>query len=215
MATLQNNNSFEMFRKDLDRLFRENHQPMYRAAYGVDQNREEAEDVVQTIFLKLIQGEPPPDFYENPAGYLHRAATNGAISALRARDSRKLTDCDIDSLEIQTPPSESAHADDLSRLQKALAKMNPDLVEVMNLHYKEGYTFVEIAKIRGKTLRAVAMEIYRARNEMKKLIRIEEKKREEQEDQHSSDGRPVVADASEEGSGGGRRSDVEAAGGRA
>lgn len=56
--------------QDFDEIYR-NHAPLvYRTAWGVLGSREDAEDVVQTVFLKLLQRESRPEIRTNPGGYL-------------------------------------------------------------------------------------------------------------------------------------------------
>ena len=62
----------ERFQQELEALYRENYQLIYRAAYGVTGNAEDAQDVLQTVFVKLIEAPPPGDFKRNPKGYLYR-----------------------------------------------------------------------------------------------------------------------------------------------
>src|SRR6185436_8619001 len=77
--------------EQLDRIFREHHQLVYRTAYGVTGSREDAQDVVQTIFLRLLRQEFPADLERNPKAYLYRAAVNLSLNTIRQRRRRVLT----------------------------------------------------------------------------------------------------------------------------
>ena len=188
----------ETFQHEMEMLFRENHERVYRAAYGVTGSKEDAEDVLQTVFLRLIAGsESPSDFCRNPKGYLHRAAVNEALHVKETRKRQRLTDADVNTLEIQAPTPESGHDEDLLRMRAAIARMKPEFVEVLNLRYKEEYSCRDIAKLRRRPLRTVLSDLFRARAELKKLIRIEEKNSEKQEEKHAADRRPVLANSSQ------------------
>src|SRR6185503_10977874 len=89
--------------EELDRIFREHHQLVYRTAYGVTGSREDAQDVVQTIFLRLLRREFPPDLKKNPKAYLYRAAFNAAISVIRSRRRN-----DLESIEQVEAPAAPA-----------------------------------------------------------------------------------------------------------
>ena len=67
----------------LEQIFRVHHHMVYRTAYGVLGNTEDAEDVVQAIFLRLLDRGISPDMTRNPAGYLHRAAVNESLNVIR------------------------------------------------------------------------------------------------------------------------------------
>src|SRR4029453_15868070 len=54
---------------ELEDLFREHHQLIYRTAYSVTGSKPDAEDVLQVIFLRLLRRGLPPDLLKNPKGY--------------------------------------------------------------------------------------------------------------------------------------------------
>src|SRR5204863_406585 len=70
---------------EFEKLFREHSQMLYRTAYSLLDNGPDAEDVLQTIFLRLLRGGLPRDFERNPKGYLYRAAVNLSLDTIRTR----------------------------------------------------------------------------------------------------------------------------------
>lgn len=46
---------------EFDQLFREHYQLVYRTAFRVTRSEEDAEDVLQTVFLRLVRREFPPE----------------------------------------------------------------------------------------------------------------------------------------------------------
>ena len=55
----------------LEQIFLEHKDLIYRAAYRVTGNASDAEDVLQTVFLRLVRQEKFPEISNLP-GYLHR-----------------------------------------------------------------------------------------------------------------------------------------------
>lgn len=51
---------------EFDQFFRDHNQLVYRTAFRVTRSAEDSEDVLQTIFLRLIRREFPPDLKRNP-----------------------------------------------------------------------------------------------------------------------------------------------------
>src|SRR5215475_5350264 len=84
--------------QEFEQLFRSHSRLVYRTAYGVTGNAEDAEDVLQTIFLRLIRRELPPNLKKNPKAYLYRAAVNVSLSTVRSRGNRELIR-DVDGFE--------------------------------------------------------------------------------------------------------------------
>ena len=187
--------------QELDGVFRQNHELMYQIAFRVTKNHHDAEEVLQKIFMRLMQsvirGAPPPsDFVKNSKGYLYRAAINEATSVLRQRE-RQPVHVNIDSVEIAVPGPDVEPDERIARLRAALTKMKPNLIEVLNLYYKEEYDCSEIAKMRGKAVGTVWAELCRARLQLMKLIRNQEKYSETQETKHQTSSGSVLADGSQ------------------
>src|ERR1700674_4086868 len=63
--------------RPLEILFRQHSDRVFRAA--------NAEDVLQTVFLRLARGPETPSVLENPEGYFARAAINASLDLLRSR----------------------------------------------------------------------------------------------------------------------------------
>lgn len=118
---------------------------VYRTASAVTGNAEDAEDVLQTIFLKLIRSEYSGQLNKNPKAYLYRAAVNLSLDLLRARSRRTFTH-DVDHLEAPAAFSNSQFDDELHhRLTEALADLNPDSAQVLVLRYVHDYSDAEIS----------------------------------------------------------------------
>src|SRR5689334_21928830 len=93
------------FNPEVDVLFRQHSRLVYRTACVVTGNREDAEDVLQTIFLRLARAVPTA-LYKNPAGYLYRAAVNISLNKIRLRRRQVLTG-DFQFLDIAQTPAGS------------------------------------------------------------------------------------------------------------
>jgi len=197
----------ERFQQELEALFQENRRVIYRAAYRVTGNVEDAEDILQDVFIKLIRRQPSSAFNRNPKGYLYRTAINSALNLIRSRETRNVADDDVNSMEIPAE-GETWHNDDIMLMRRALAKMKPNLIEIVNLHYNEGYSCREIAKITGRAAPTVAADLFRARALLKRLMGIQEKYRETQQRKNQRVRKPDLADTSRarDGSGGGQGS---------
>src|SRR5207249_11897120 len=65
-----------------------NHDRVFRTAYRVTGNAADAEDVLQTVFLRLARG-PQVTTPENEEGYFARAAINASLDLLRSRKRAK------------------------------------------------------------------------------------------------------------------------------
>ena len=66
----------------LERIYLDHHAQVFRAAYRITGNSSDAEDVLQTVFLRLARAERGETLSETPGSYLHRAAVNAALERL-------------------------------------------------------------------------------------------------------------------------------------
>jgi RNA polymerase sigma-70 factor, ECF subfamily len=156
--------------QEFEEIFREHYRLVYRTAYSVTGSRQDAEDVLQTIFVRLLQRELPPELVKNPKAYLYRAAVNVSLNVLRSRKRQRLATA-IDTLEV--PARDAAQPDDgLQRnLLDALAELKPRTVEMLILRYEHNYSDAEIAKMLGKSRGTIAVTLYRARARLKRLLK--------------------------------------------
>ena len=158
--------------EDIEDLFREHYQLLYRSAYAVTGNRQDAEDVLQSLFVKLLQNGIPPDLKQSPARYLHRAAVNLSLNVLRTRKRRKLVD-GVEELAMPALDGRDDHrqSEELhDRLMRALAQLKPRALEILLLHYKHDQSDVQIAKMLGTTRGTIAVALYRIRARLRKLL---------------------------------------------
>ena len=159
--------------EDFERIFRENHDLVYRVAYRVTGNAEDAEDVLQTLFLRLLRRDCLPDIERNPKAYLHRASINIALDLIKVR-SRNVTAGDVEQrLEDTAPPQDRRQAglEIQDWLRTALAELSPKAAEIFVLRHVEGYDNAEIAKLVGTSRGTVAVLLFRARARLKKSVR--------------------------------------------
>jgi RNA polymerase sigma factor (sigma-70 family) len=153
-----------------EQLFHEHHPLVYRTAYSVTGSREDAEDVAQTIFLKVYKRGGWSRLKENPKAYLYRAAVNEALSVIRSRRRQILTD-DPNELDRAVEPAASAVGDTLQQqFREALAGLGPSAVEIVILRYEHNYSDAEIARLLGTSRSAIAVRLFRARARLRKFM---------------------------------------------
>ena len=150
-------------------IFRDYANLVFATAYGVTRSREDAEDVVQTIFMRLFQSGIPPDFHKNPKGYLYCAATNQSLTLLRSRRRRPTAPIDVVTIPDRVSVGQS---DEVlrRRLYEAIESLDPKAVQVLMLRYAQGYTDAEIAKLLGASRVSIAVLLHRAKSRLKKLL---------------------------------------------
>ena len=132
---------------------------------------QDAEDVLQTIFLRLLRRELPPDLNRNPKAYLYRAAVNLSLDVIEARRRHVLTE-NTNCLRASALADDSDFEEELhQRLYQAIAQLAPESAEILILRYVHNSSDAEIAKMLGKSRGVIAMRLFRSRARLKKLLR--------------------------------------------
>ncbi len=158
----------------LESVFLEHQRRVFRAAYRITGNAQDAEDVLQTVFLRLArQGDAAA--LANPSSYLYRAAVNAALDLLRARRDRPSVALEEAHGSADGPekrPDQAHEAAELRAwLRQAIAGLPPRAAEVFALHHLEGLDNKEIAQALGLSRVAVAVTLHRARYRLQQEFR--------------------------------------------
>jgi len=161
---------------ELERIFLQHHRRVLQAAYRITGSPADAEDVLQTVFLRLLRKDACPGRAEDMGSYLYRAAVNASIDLLRSQKTRQNID-----LEMVAPrlvqsdgvsPEESREARELEEwLRAALTRLSPQSAEVFALRFLEGLDNQEIAEIIDTSPGVVAVVLHRTRSRLRDELR--------------------------------------------
>ena len=158
---------------ELETLFQAHHERVFRAAYRITGSAADAEDVLQTVFLRLAKSQGTWDLSGNPAAYLSRAAINAALDLVRKRGRVVgLNDLTQEPRERDARNPESQHVDrELQKLiRQAVSRLGATAAEMFVLRYYEGHDNREIARIMGTSQMVVGVVLHRARTKLRKEI---------------------------------------------
>jgi len=161
---------------DVDQIFREHHSTVFRAAYRVTGNAGDAEDVLQTVFMRLLRRQPDAEAVTNMEGYLRRAAVNAALDLIRSRQSTPHVP--LEDVAPLLPENASLAPDRVQRsaeirhwLREALARLSPRAAEIFALRFFEGKDNPEIAEALGTTAGSIAVTLSRTRERIQQEFR--------------------------------------------
>jgi len=156
----------------LEPIYREHSKAVMQAAYRITGNAEDAEDVLQTVFIRLARRSAPPEFSGNALPYLRRAATNAALDIVQSK--RVKTSVAFDGIgeavtrDSAPLPDTLQHARDIhQRLREAVAGLSRRSAEVFSMSYFEGLDNTAIAATLGTSPGTVAVTLHRVRERLK------------------------------------------------
>lgn len=137
---------------------------VYRAALRVTGSPADAEDVLQTVFLRLLNRDDMAETARAPEAYFRRAATNAAIDIIRRRAVRGERAVDE---QLSAPPSSPILKE---RLRRAIAQLPPRDAELFSLRYVEGISNSELADMLGMERVTVGTRLHRIRQTLQESL---------------------------------------------
>ena len=142
-------------------LYEQHADTVYRTALRVTGNDADAEDAMQTVFLRMMN-HSGMEISHTPEPYLRRAATNAAIDILRKKHSQRESPLDL------SPERSSAAKDVLLKeaLRRALAKLDPEDAQLFTMRNLDGFSYEELAEMFGIERGTVASRLHRIRQDL-------------------------------------------------
>lgn len=149
--------------KDFREFYKTYSQMTYRVCLMYMKNRYDAEDAMQMVFTKYIEKNPSFENIHQEKAWVVITSANTCKSLLR-RHSRK--DISIDELMVEIPAAKGENSEILSAVMNLPHKYKSTIY----LHYYEGYSCSEIAKILKTKESTVRSYLYRGREKLKNYL---------------------------------------------
>lgn len=147
-------------RSDIARLYEQYIHDVFRLALSYLHSKQDAEDVCQTVFMRLMDKSVDVP-QEKEKAYLLTSTANACKNHLRSFWRKRVV-----SLEGSVITSTDMDRD----LWYAIGKLPPKYRAVIHLYYFEGYDHVQIAEILGISVSAVQTRASRARDMLRKEL---------------------------------------------
>ena len=157
-------------KQQFEHLFKDNYPHMYRMAFSMVENAEDAKDAVHQVFAQIWKGKPQIS-EDSIRGYMLAATRNQCLHILHTRQlQRKMEE------ELKRQAQER-HDEEHEELLQALQQVIEDnLTEqdrrVLQLHYQEEMTYAETASVLGISAAAVNKHITRSLFKIRQTLKI-------------------------------------------
>jgi RNA polymerase sigma-70 factor (ECF subfamily) len=143
---------------------------MYRMAYSMVKDADDAKDAVHQVFAQIWKGKPKVS-EDSMRGYLLAATRNQCLHMLRQRQLRQQMEEELKRATEQRYDDERQEL--LQQLQEVI---DQNLTEqdrrVLQLHYDEEMTYAETATVLGISASAVNKHITRSLEKIRKTLHI-------------------------------------------
>ena len=150
----------------LGELYEALKQPMYAVAYRIVLSREDAEDVVQDVFVSLMHISET-ERIKNGKAYLFQIVRNEALRRLRLRGRESA----CENPEIYVKHAAEAGWSDVDR---AMATLSAEDRQIVAMHAEAGLTYSEIAKATASSAATVFRRYRKALGKLQKFFCVSE-----------------------------------------
>jgi RNA polymerase sigma-70 factor (ECF subfamily) len=146
---------------------------LYRLAFRFCGNRDDAEDLVQDLLIKLYDRREEIAALDKPRPWLARALYRLYVDRWRRAERSPIVAVEDVDLPEEDAPARPGPATELEshwtreRLQTALQALNPDQRALLMLHDVEGYTLSELEEVLATPIGTLKSRLHRARAAMR------------------------------------------------
>jgi RNA polymerase sigma-70 factor (ECF subfamily) len=144
---------------DFAGLYEQHYEAVFRAALRVTGSSADAEDVLQTVFLRVMSQNEQDEAARRPAAYFRRAAVNAAVDVLRRRAVHAEAVYDDRAPHAAVEPSLLLKV----QLRRAIATLEREDATLFLLRYVEGLSNQELADLFRLEKNNVAVRLHRIR----------------------------------------------------
>lgn len=145
-------------------LYERHSETVYLTALRVTGNPADAEDAMQTVFMRVLNQGESLAADSTPKSYFKRAATNASVDILRRRTSRNEAPLE-EGLARASPESPAMLKE---QLRQAIGQLEPRDAELFVLRFVEGMSNGELAELYGVEKASIAMRLHRIRQQLQK-----------------------------------------------
>lgn len=139
--------------------------PILRLCMTYSLTREDAQDICQEIFLKLLEQEKEFTDREHEKAYIIKMAINACKNLLKSAGRRRVVPMD----QAERVPAPEGECSELIQLIRTLPE---HYGAVVYLFYYEGYSLDEIAKLCSCTPAAARKRLSRSRKLLAKKLEV-------------------------------------------
>lgn len=145
---------------------------LFRIAFCITRSREEAEDVVQDVMLKVWDRPGNWKEVDSAEAYCCRMARNISLGrlALKGNHTEELNGQQVSVGRADLPNERVEKEESLGMLRKLIARLPEAQRMVVQLRDVEGMSYQEIARVLEVSEEWVKVNLFRARKEIKGLF---------------------------------------------
>jgi RNA polymerase sigma-70 factor (ECF subfamily) len=148
------------------------HTIVYAVVQGVLKGRDDVEDVVQEVWIKMFRGLAKFRGDASFSTWMYRIARNEAINATRRAqlETQPVEDVDVRAPEHSRPDEQFGRTAQRHELDRYFAELEEQYRVVLELRYMGEKSYAEIAETMDLPIGTIKSYIHRAKIELKRVM---------------------------------------------
>lgn len=145
---------------------------LYRFALSFSNNRQEAEDTVQEVYLKMWDMRKDLKKYRSTEALMMTITKNVSLDKLKEKKNKaiSLNEQIAGSVFDENPERKTEQSDLMKKLKEIIRNLPEQQKTVVHLRDVEGYDFEEIIKITGYDMNYLRVNLSRGRKKIRETM---------------------------------------------
>ena len=161
----------------MEQIVRQYQNQVYNIAYGMLRNSEDAQDIMQEVFLRVWDKIRQFQFKSRFSTWLYRIVKNLSINEKNRQRRRQTSPMEMDDsqawvpIDTMTPEKEALLVEKQELMKVALAQLKKDYRTILVLREMETLSYEELSKVLGCSLGRVKSRLHEARMELRNILK--------------------------------------------
>lgn len=150
-------------------LFERHHRGLFRYFVSMNRHREQAEDLVQEVFFRILRYRTSYDPDQSFTAWMYQIARNAGVDQVRKFRPTEVVDIETYAerrsefvSDLPGPEESVSRGQDLALLRRAMDQLPEDKREILVLSRFQGMKHEDIATVLGCEAGTVKVRVYRA-----------------------------------------------------
>lgn len=151
----------------IEKLYANYNKLVYRIAFGILKNNQDAEDVVSIVFEKIYKMNTEKLPVSNESSWLYSVTKNESINLYKSKQNYQSLD---EIYEIKSENNEINNIINQMEYNNLINKLSAEEQEIVSLKILSNITFEEISKLLNKPTGTVKWKYYKSINKLKIIL---------------------------------------------
>ena len=144
---------------------------IYRVCYRFVEDREDAMDLAQDVFVKAFEHLPTFRRESTLKTWLYRIAINHCLNHVKKHSQEFVQVTEFTSSTKSSAQAELEHQEQRQRFRRLVKRLPPKQKAILELRVNEQLSYEEIAKISGRSVSTIKASVFFALEKLRKFVK--------------------------------------------